>query len=134
MNCRQAVRMLSSYLDGELNGVALSSLQKHLSVCPKCLSEFQEFREMDQLIRNGPRFEPQAEFRPYALTTSRRRPSEYSGLARAAYMAIEEILAFFNKQGAPRTDTLEAFQDAPPCSLSRIYLTMLGDKCINGVG
>lgn len=37
INCRDAVRQLWDYLDGELDDARMAEVQHHLDVCAKCL-------------------------------------------------------------------------------------------------
>ena len=36
MNCREVIRELSSYLDGDLGGEALEDLERHVKFCDDC--------------------------------------------------------------------------------------------------
>lgn len=55
INCEEALRLLATYLDGELDGAEQGDLQRHLKVCRSCYSraEFErrlkaEFDELRQ--------------------------------------------------------------------------------------
>ena len=36
MNCREVIRELSSYLDGDLGGDAIADLERHVAKCEDC--------------------------------------------------------------------------------------------------
>lgn len=39
MNCRRVMNLLSAYVDGELTGVEMLEIRRHLSDCPDCAQE-----------------------------------------------------------------------------------------------
>jgi anti-sigma factor RsiW len=54
-SCSTIRSQFSDYLDGNLTGVAMQSVARHLGGCGKCSAEFGEWREMQQSLANlGP--------------------------------------------------------------------------------
>lgn len=45
--------MISPYLDGELSGSQMAQMRRHLSECPRCQSELEEFRTLKHLLATG---------------------------------------------------------------------------------
>ena len=52
MQCPQAKRMFSPYLDGAMTGAEMLALQDHLSACEACQREYQALRRTQQLLMN----------------------------------------------------------------------------------
>lgn len=52
MQCPQAKRLLSPYLDGAMTGAEMLALQDHLSECQACQREYQALRRTQQLLMN----------------------------------------------------------------------------------
>ena len=50
MQCPQAKRLFSPYLDGAVTGAQMLGLQDHLSECPACHREYQGLRRSQQLL------------------------------------------------------------------------------------
>jgi anti-sigma factor RsiW len=44
MNCRRVVNSISAYVDGELTGVEMLELRRHLGQCPECMDEYESLR------------------------------------------------------------------------------------------
>ena len=52
MNCRQAEKLMSAYLDGELPGVEMLGVKGHVSTCQSCAEEFESIRSVKRLMSN----------------------------------------------------------------------------------
>jgi hypothetical protein len=52
LQCPQAKRLFSPYLDGAVTGTEMLALQRHLSDCANCDTEYQELRRTQQLLVN----------------------------------------------------------------------------------
>src|SRR5579864_7770599 len=50
IQCPQAKRLFSPYLDGAVTGAQMLGLQDHLSGCPACHWEYQALRRSQQLL------------------------------------------------------------------------------------
>ena len=50
LQCPQAQRLFSPYLDGAVTGTEMLALQDHLSGCPPCHREYQALRRTQQLL------------------------------------------------------------------------------------
>src|SRR6266571_6106051 len=50
LQCPQARRLFSPYLDGAVTGTEMLALQDHLSVCAKCDEEYQGLRRTQRLL------------------------------------------------------------------------------------
>ena len=55
MECLQAKRLFSPYLDGALTGAQMLALQSHLSGCPACHREYYALRRTQQLLVSMPK-------------------------------------------------------------------------------
>ena len=44
MNCHRVTNLLSAYVDGELTGVEMLSIRRHLSDCGECAEEYEAVR------------------------------------------------------------------------------------------
>ena len=50
LQCPQAKRLFSPYLDGAVTGTQMLALQDHLSACEACHEEYQELQQAQQLL------------------------------------------------------------------------------------
>ncbi len=55
LQCPQAKRLFSPYLDGAVTGTEMLALQQHLADCPACNSEYQGLRRTQELLGSMPR-------------------------------------------------------------------------------
>jgi hypothetical protein len=52
LQCSQAKRLFSPYLDGAMTGAQMLALQDHLSDCAECSRQYQSLRHTQQLLTN----------------------------------------------------------------------------------
>jgi hypothetical protein len=52
LQCAQAKRLFSPYLDGAVTGTEMLALQDHLTGCPNCHRNYQTLRRTQQLLAN----------------------------------------------------------------------------------
>jgi hypothetical protein len=52
LQCPQAKRLFSPYLDGAVTGTEMLALQNHFAQCPTCHGEYQALRRTQQLLVN----------------------------------------------------------------------------------
>src|SRR4051794_41902295 len=52
LQCSQAKRLLSPYLDGAVTGAEMLALQQHFSRCAACHGEYEALRRTQQLLAN----------------------------------------------------------------------------------
>ncbi len=55
LQCPEAKRLFSPYLDGAVTGTEMLALQKHLSNCAACNGEYQSLQRTQQLLASVPR-------------------------------------------------------------------------------
>ena len=55
LQCPQAKRLFSPYLDGAVTGTEMLALQQHLADCPACNGEYQGLRRNQELLGSMPR-------------------------------------------------------------------------------
>src|SRR5215467_1777275 len=59
MNCGEARKLLSPYLDGQVSGTQMRTLRRHLDGCGPCASDFVGLEDTQQLLlRLGPKKAP----------------------------------------------------------------------------
>lgn len=58
MNCRRVSNLLSAYMDGELTGVEMLEIRRHLGDCCSCCLQYEELREGKMLLSHLPYAEP----------------------------------------------------------------------------
>jgi anti-sigma factor RsiW len=61
MNCTQAERYLSAYVDGELSGAEMLRVRDHVSRCAACGRELESLRQVKGLLRALPVQHPEEE-------------------------------------------------------------------------
>ncbi len=50
MNCGDVKELFSPYLDGQVSGVEMHALNRHLEVCPRCSREYAALQRTQQLV------------------------------------------------------------------------------------
>lgn len=50
MNCRRVVNLISAYVDGELTGVEMLDIRRHLGECPDCMEEYESLRATKMMV------------------------------------------------------------------------------------
>ncbi|MHB9038515.1 MAG: anti-sigma factor family protein [Armatimonadota bacterium] len=50
MNCRRVVNLMSAYVDGELTGVEMLEIRRHLNECTECAEEHESMRFTKQMV------------------------------------------------------------------------------------
>lgn len=50
MNCGDVKELFSPYLDGQVSGVEMHALSRHLEVCPRCAREYTALQRTQQLV------------------------------------------------------------------------------------
>lgn len=55
MNCKEALRQIHEYLDGDLDKQEAVELKKHLLICPDCSRVFRQMETTDALVKSVPR-------------------------------------------------------------------------------
>lgn len=58
MNCGKVQNLLSCYIDRELPGMDMLSIQRHLDVCPECQQEYQTLLQVKRLLSEMPTVTP----------------------------------------------------------------------------
>ena len=59
MNCGEAKKLFSPYLDGRVSGTVMRALSRHIKECPHCSREFASLEDTQQLLlRLGPKKAP----------------------------------------------------------------------------
>ncbi|MGB9856609.1 MAG: anti-sigma factor family protein [Dictyoglomaceae bacterium] len=62
MKCKEAKRLISSYIDGEISLEKRKELERHLSVCISCRKELEDFEIIIKEIHNFQKIEPSLNF------------------------------------------------------------------------
>ncbi len=80
--------LLNAYLDGELHGLRLTEMERHLETCEICRNELNELRRVSELLRNAPapQFTPAERFSSNLVLRLPRRdgPSQSRSFAPAS--------------------------------------------------
>lgn len=58
MNCRRVSNLVSAYMDGELTGVEMLEIRRHLDDCRACNLQYEELRMAKQLLARLPVAQP----------------------------------------------------------------------------
>lgn len=62
MNCHRVTSLISAYVDGELAGVEMLEIRRHLSGCADCAQEYEELRMMKLAIARLGSVAPREDF------------------------------------------------------------------------
>ncbi len=107
MNCRDARRCLSPYLDSELDPTMTFNISEHLRVCEDCRRRFDAERYVDRSIVGALESERVPDAMWSDITRTLRRPRRrlwrlYAPLATAAAVAIVAWSGWLWKSGSPQ--------------------------------
>jgi anti-sigma factor RsiW len=143
MECSKAHKLISPYIDGELQERNMKTLEDHMKICDKCRAEFEEGKELHNLFANADKFKA-----PYGFHT-RVMANISSGKIRGSsripvFVRLAEgfviivVIALGVLSGSLLTKgympdkardvmaslSLDVFDSAPPGSLGGVYLAM----------
>ncbi len=62
MGCRQIIEKIDRYFERELNDIETYKIEKHLEKCSSCKKEYDEFKEVFDLLSNHPTVLPPEDF------------------------------------------------------------------------
>jgi len=80
MNCHRLSSLLSAYIDGELTGVEMIEIRRHVDGCPNCEAELDHLRATKRLLGRLRTAQPSAEL-PNRIFASLDSVQPYSWLA-----------------------------------------------------
>ncbi len=124
MKCRKRRKTVSVYLDGELDPEKAGETGKHLSQCAECRQELDLLKHADSLLAGLPREEVREDFVRNLMKKAAELQQKRSWSSRLLHFSeyfFDNIFVFKKKN----TGTLDEFGDFPPCSLSRVYFSLL---------
>jgi anti-sigma factor RsiW len=143
MKCSKTHKLISPFIDGELSERDMKTLKDHMKVCHKCLAEFEENKELQNLFANVDRFKAPYGFHTRVMANiSSGKTRVISGIPVFARFAeafvIVAIIAigvfsgsFLIKGHMPdkarevmASLSLDVFDPTPPDSLGGAYLAM----------
>jgi anti-sigma factor RsiW len=145
MNCKSVQVYLSAYLAGELCGQECLDLRNHLSACPSCRAEEQELRQLKQLLRSLPNYQPTDGFEDRLVAkvmepAASRRGIDWNldwrlagGLAAAAAICAFALFQITERR-VPTATTQDpmAKRDSIDLDFSRDQLFMAGNDPLSG--
>jgi anti-sigma factor RsiW len=143
MRCSKR-KLISPYIDGELNENKRSLLESHLTGCRECAQELEELKKIHMLLSSAEPFEVPHGFPTRVLANIRsneqRRSNDFvhifkrltEGFAVLLLIVVGMILGrFLSKTLAPEKGnvvaslSLDIFAPAPPDSVGGVYLAMM---------
>ncbi len=75
MNCSRVQNLLSCYIDRELPGVDMLSIQRHLDGCPECRREYHTLLQVKQLLSEMPVVSPSESLEKHLVQQVLRTPA-----------------------------------------------------------
>lgn len=132
MECRQARRKISAYIDSELEAAWVRQLESHLKTCAGCRGVLHEFQGLDDLVRGltridqGPDFTAQMVMKisEIAAAGGMRPQGKLSLLERMSRIAVD-FVDLVSSAHSTSTGTLDEFNDFPPLSMGHIYFKLM---------
>jgi len=143
MKCSKAHKLISPYVDGELAERDMKTLEDHMKVCHKCRKEFEEGKELHNLLANADRFKAPYGFHTRVMANiSSDKARGFSGIPVFARLAEAVVIivvialgvlsgSFLIKGYMPdkakdvmASLSLDVFDPVPPGSLGGVYLAM----------
>lgn len=131
MQCQDAQRKISAYMDGELDAASWRSVEHQFSQCGECRKMVADFKEVDALVRGLPKFDMRPDFVGQLLEKvgESRAPVAEARSDRSLFAPVMRFMSNFmdliEPRKSPSTKTLDEFSDFPPFSMGYIYFKLL---------
>lgn len=131
MKCNDVLERISAYLDGETEPAVSGEISRHLEECSACRTEFERFSEVDEAVRELPRYEVSPGFAAKVVSISRRseahgpKPSLMERTLAAILRVLEELIRVFSPETPHDTNTLDEFGDMPSSFIGHAYFRIL---------
>jgi anti-sigma factor RsiW len=93
MDCRDIKKLLSPYLDGELDEEESKRVASHITSCLDCSLELRELKDTCLLLKEDKEIEPSQDFFPLLLERVNREKDRYTPF-RKAYWHLGSLPAF----------------------------------------
>lgn len=147
MKCSAATKLLSSYLDGELQAKDSERLDAHLKQCRHCADKLESLQAMSNMFAQVQRYESPAGFSARVLARLDEEPTSFFTLwpiftrfaetvailvaITAGIMsggALISSISSHQKGTVVSALSLDSFEALPPQSLGRAYLVMTEER------
>lgn len=132
MKCREVVSRMAAYIDEELEPTLAERISAHISHCSSCKEELQAFSSIDAMLRDLPRNSLPAAFSAGVLDATERTAysSDHRGffgvLWSTLFDRLEQLFNLLQAESAPRTKSLEEFNDVPSSFIGHAYFKIIG--------
>ncbi len=143
MKCSKAHKLISPYIDGELTGRDIKTLEDHMKVCHKCRKEFEEGKEIHNLFTSADKFKVPYGFHTRVMANissgkMKESPKISVTVRLAEAVVVIVVIALGVLSGSSLIKgfmpdkarevmaslSLDVFDPAPPNSLAGAYLAM----------
>lgn len=95
MQCKEAKRLISSYIDGEISPDKRRELEAHLLTCPYCRRELEMMEKIVKLIHELPEIEPYEELSDKIWVKYTLEKDEFLKNPFRKFLLILGFIAFF---------------------------------------
>lgn len=132
MKCREVVSRMAAYVDAELEPTEVETISAHISRCPACKEELQAFTSIDAMLTDLPRSRLPVAFsaRVLAAAEGTEYSSDHPGFLGALWSTLfdrlEGLFDLLQAESAPRTKSLEEFNDVPSSFIGHAYFKIIG--------
>lgn len=132
MECHQARRKISAYLDHELDAASVRQMELHLHQCAECRGLFDDFQEIDFMVRSLSKIDPDPDIAAQMVrrvsgivATGELKHQVGSSLFQRLFRIVEDFIDLVSSARSPSTGTLDEFSDFPPLSMGYIYFNLM---------
>lgn len=130
MQCQDARRKISAYMDGEIDPESARSLEHHMSRCGPCREAAADFRDVDSRVRSlwAPGAAHEGLKRLLVMGKEPRSATAEKRWDRSPLSALIRLMSSIVDLMETRRSsmhTLDELDDFPPLFLGSIYLKML---------
>ncbi len=128
-NCREVQKNISAYIDKETEPSSSRLIDGHLRDCPTCRKIFENFQEIDIMLKRLPADLPSQDFAGQVIKKLRTSvsPEKSSGKFKSLIRLFEEFFELLESK-AVYHKSLDEFSDYPPFSMSHIYFNLYPTK------
>ena len=132
MKCREVARRMAAYVDNELEPALAENMSTHINLCPSCKQELQAVSSIDARLAGLPRHNPAPAFAAKVMDAAvgSKRPripwSFFHMMWATIFDILEQFFDLLQTESAPKTKSLEEFNDVPSSFIGHAYFKIMG--------
>ena len=131
MECSEALKKISAYVDGETDPALSEEISRHLAGCGTCRAELTRFAAVGEAVRRIPRQELPPEFAAGVLAMARKsagrklKPAFAPGILAPILGVFRNFIRLLGLETPNAGHALDEFDDVPSSFIGYAYFRIL---------